>query len=53
MYYLVPREYIVHSSSKTGMGLCAINVQRIIGYGDDWNFVVSLFASCLFHTIKA
>ena len=42
MYHLVPREYIVHSSSKTGMGLCAINVQRIIGYGDDWNSVVSL-----------
>ena len=32
----------MHSSSKTGMGLCAINVQRIIGYGDDWNSVVSL-----------
>ena len=42
MYYLVPREYIVHSSSMTGMGICAINVQRIIGYGDDWNSVVSL-----------
>ena len=42
MYYLVPREYIVHSSSMTSMGLCAINVQRIIGYGDDWNSVVSL-----------
>ena len=42
MYYLVPREYIVHSSSMTGIGLCAINVQRIIGYGDDWNSVVSL-----------
>ena len=40
MYYLVPREYIVHSSSMTGMGLCAINFQRIIGYGDDWNSVV-------------
>ena len=24
----------MHSSSKTGMGLCAINVQRIIGYGE-------------------
>lgn len=23
-------------------GVCAINVQRIIGYGDDWNSVVSL-----------
>ena len=32
----------MHSSSKTGMGLSAINVQRITGYGDDWNFVVSL-----------
>ena len=42
MYYLVPREYIVHSSSMTSMVLCAINVQRIIGYGDDWNSVVSL-----------
>ena len=26
----------------TGIGLYAINVQRIIGYGDDWNSVVSL-----------
>ena len=25
-----------------GIGLYAINVQRIIGYGDDWNSVVSL-----------
>ena len=41
MYYMVPREHIVHSSSMTGMGLCVINVQRIIGYGDDWNSVVS------------
>ena len=32
----------MHSSSMTGIGLCAINVQRIIGYGDDWNSVVSL-----------
>ena len=31
MYYLVPREYMVHSSSKTGMGVCAINVQRAMG----------------------
>ena len=31
----------MHSSSMTGMGLCVINVQRIIGYGDDWNSVVS------------
>ena len=36
---------MVHSSSNTGMGLCAINVQRIIGYGDDWNFVVSLYVN--------
>ena len=42
MYYLVSRKYIVHSSSMTSMELCAINVQRIIGYGDDWNSVVSL-----------
>ena len=42
MYYLVPREYITHSSSMKGIGLYAINVQRIIGYGDDWNSVVSL-----------
>ena len=33
---------MVHSSSMTSMGLCAINVQRITGYGDDWNSVVSL-----------
>ena len=26
----------------TDIGLYAINVQRIIGYGDDWNSVVSL-----------
>ena len=26
----------------TGIGLYAINVQRIIGYEDDWNSVVSL-----------
>ena len=26
----------------TGIELYAINVQRIIGYGDDWNSVVSL-----------
>ena len=42
MYDLVPREYIMHSSSMTGIGLYAINVQRIIGYGDDWNSVVRL-----------
>ena len=32
----------MHSSSMTGIGLYAINVQRIIGCGDDWNSVVSL-----------
>ena len=32
----------MHSSSMTDIGLYAINVQRIIGYGDDWNSVVSL-----------
>ena len=32
----------MHSSSMTGIGLYAINVQRIISYGDDWNSVVSL-----------
>ena len=42
MYYLVPREYIVHSSRMTSIGLCGINVQYIIGYRDDWNSVVSL-----------
>ena len=25
----------MHSPSMTDMGLCAINVQRIIGYGND------------------
>ena len=45
MYYLVPREYIVHSSSMTGMGLCVINVQHIIDYGDDWNSVVSRYVN--------
>lgn len=34
----------IHSAQLKydGYGVCAINVQRIIGYGDDWNSVVSL-----------
>lgn len=34
----------IHSAQLKydGYGVCAINVQRIIGYGDDWNYVVSL-----------
>ena len=35
----------MHSSNMTDVGLCAINVQRIIGYGDNWNSAVGLCAN--------